>query len=97
MGQPVTLDTETGSVTTLWHRSGEHAGEPIPVPKPGATADTDVWLLILVLSLDGRTELRIFDGNELGAPPVARVPLPHVIPFDFHGNWLPADTGTTLS
>ena len=86
--------TETGTVTRLPHAEGEYAGEPIPVPKAGARSDADVWLLIGVLGDDG-TEFRIFDGAELGAPPVARVVLPHVMPFDFHGSWLPLGATTT--
>jgi all-trans-8'-apo-beta-carotenal 15,15'-oxygenase len=97
LGQPISLDTETGRTTQLWHRPAEHAGEPIPVPKPGARADTDIWLLTIVLTTQGRSELRIFDGSELDAPPVARVRLPHFLPFDFHGNWLPENGPATLS
>jgi all-trans-8'-apo-beta-carotenal 15,15'-oxygenase len=96
LGQPIALDIETGAIARLWHRPDEHAGEPIPVPKPGATTDDDVWVLTLVLDLDDRTELRVFDGRDLAAPPVARVMLPHVVPFDFHGSWLPENASTTL-
>jgi carotenoid cleavage dioxygenase-like enzyme len=41
--------------------------------------------------LDGAsraTELRVLDAADLAAPPVARVPLPHVVPLGFHGNWV---------
>jgi all-trans-8'-apo-beta-carotenal 15,15'-oxygenase len=96
LGGPVALDTETGTVTSLPHGNDEYAGEPVPVPKPGARSDTDVWLLTVVLSETNDSELRIFDGNDLGAPPVARVLLPHVMPFDFHGSWLPAGATMTI-
>ena len=41
-------------------------------------------------------QLRVADGADLTAPPLARIAMPHVVPFDFHGNWLPEGAGTTL-
>ena len=34
------------------------------------------------------TELRVLDGADIAAPPVATVRLPHAVPFGFHGNWV---------
>ena len=67
------------------------AGEPVPVTKTGATADEECWLPTLVLDADaGRTEVWVLDGADVAAPPVAVVPLPHIVPFGFHGNWVRA-------
>jgi carotenoid cleavage dioxygenase len=67
------------------------AGEPVPVTKAGATSDDDVWLLTLVLDAQARrSEVWVLDGADVAAPPVAVVPLPHVVPFGFHGNWVRA-------
>lgn len=96
LGHITALDTETGAVTRPPLGDHEHAGEPVPVPKRDARSDTDVWLLSLVLGDDDRTELRIFDGAQLDAPAVARIFLPHIAPFDFHGAWLPAGAQSTL-
>ena len=96
LGQPIRLDTETRATDCFWHQPGEYCGELVPVPKPVAATDADVWLLALVLGVDNRTELRIFDGANPAALPVARLRLPHVVPFDFHGNWLPENSAATL-
>lgn len=96
LGQPVVLDTTTGEVTRLGDGPDEHAGELVPVPKLDAKSDDDVWLLTLVLGHQDMTQLRIFDGGSLGSGPVARVTLPRVMPFDFHGNWRPEHASATL-
>ena len=50
--------------------------------------DERAWLLTIVLDTHARrTELRILEAADLAAPPVARVALPHVVPFGFHGNF----------
>jgi all-trans-8'-apo-beta-carotenal 15,15'-oxygenase len=91
LGAPASIDPATGkaSVTTL--AAHQIAGEPVPVTKPGASSDDDVWLLTLVLDAQARrTELWVQDGADVAAPPVAKVALPHVVPFGFHGNWVRA-------
>ena len=89
IGKPVAIDVATGRAEEAAIGAGEYAGECVPVAKAGATSERDVWLLTLVLDGASRTsELRILDGGDLAAPPVARVRLPHVVPFGFHGNWV---------
>jgi all-trans-8'-apo-beta-carotenal 15,15'-oxygenase len=89
IGVPACIDAETGAVATAPMQAHEYAGECVPVVKAGARTEADVWLLSLVLdAASRRTELRIFDGAELAAGPVAAVRLPHAVPFGFHGNWL---------
>jgi all-trans-8'-apo-beta-carotenal 15,15'-oxygenase len=99
LGTPVVVDTERGRATFGPTAAHHFAGELVPVPKgkgceraAGAGARDDaVWLLTLVLDAAARrSELWVLDGEEPDAPPVARVLLPHVMPFGFHGNWVPA-------
>jgi carotenoid cleavage dioxygenase-like enzyme len=97
---PACIDVDTGAVAVAPLQGHEYGGEGVPVAKAGARAEADVWLLSLVLdAATRRTELRIYDGAELESGPVAAVPLPHAVPFGFHGNWLDdADlTGGTAS
>jgi carotenoid cleavage dioxygenase-like enzyme len=84
----VRLDVERGTVQQAVMAPGEFAGECVPVRKRGATTDAAAWLLTVVLDAErGRSELRILDGEDLTAPPVARAVVPHLIPFGFHGNF----------
>lgn len=87
LGVPTALDAG-GGVSAHAMPPGTFAGELVPVRKANGTSERDVWLLSFVLDARRkRTELWVLDGEDLRAPTVARVPLPHVVPFGFHGNW----------
>jgi all-trans-8'-apo-beta-carotenal 15,15'-oxygenase len=91
MSTPVAIDLTTGGADLAPMAVGEFTGELVPVTKTGATSERDVWLLTVVLDANARrSELRILDGNDLAAPPVARAALPHVMPLGFHGNFTAA-------
>src|SRR5438270_1552862 len=91
LGAPAALDPATGSSSVAVMKAHQIAGEPVPVTKAGATSDDEVWLLTLVLDAEaGRSEVWALDGADVAAPPVAVVPLPHIVPFGFHGNWVRA-------
>jgi all-trans-8'-apo-beta-carotenal 15,15'-oxygenase len=86
LSAPACLDVASGHTAIAPLLAGEYAGECIPVRKHGATSDRAAWLLTVVLDTTARrSELRIYDGEDLAAPPVASAPLPHVMPFGFHG------------
>lgn len=91
LNQPIAIDLARSRVERAPMRDGEFAGECVPVSKPGATSESEAWLLTLVLDARARkTELRVLEAADLTAPPVATVALPHVIPFGFHGNFVRA-------
>jgi len=92
LGTPAAVDPSTGRSSVAVMKAHQIAGEPVPVTKAGATSDDEVWLPTLVLDAEaGRSEVWILDGADVAAPPVAVVPLPHVVPFGFHGNWVQAN------
>ena len=89
LGVPTAIDVKTGRAEVAPRAPGELSGECVPVMKAGATSEREAWLLAIVLdAVRGVSELRILDAGDLAAPPVARVALPYVMPFGFHGNWL---------
>jgi carotenoid cleavage dioxygenase-like enzyme len=91
LGVPCAIDVRKGRVESARMAPGQFAGECVPVTKAGASAEAEVWLLTAVLDTSARrTELRVYDGADVAAPPVASVPLPHLVPFGFHGNWVRA-------
>jgi all-trans-8'-apo-beta-carotenal 15,15'-oxygenase len=91
LGVPACVDLALGTVATAPAQAHEFAGELVPVPRRGARDESDVWLLTLVLDAQSRrSELRVLDGADITAPPVATVRLPHAVPFGFHGNWVDA-------
>jgi all-trans-8'-apo-beta-carotenal 15,15'-oxygenase len=96
LNQPIAIDLRRGKVQRAPWSDHEFAGECVPVKKPGATSEADAWLLTLVLDARARrTELRVLEAADLAAPPVATVALPHVVPFGFHGNFVPHSKATS--
>ena len=60
--------------------------EPIFVARPGAEAEDDGWLLVLVNDGEAaRTGLYVYDAREM--EPVAIAWLNGVIPYGLHGTW----------
>jgi len=70
----------------VWFKKNHYTGEPMFIPRPGATEEDDGVLLVVVL--DGSTEksyLLLLDGKTFSA--LATAQLPCYIPMAFHGNW----------
>lgn len=83
-------DLATGERQVLELGPGRHAGEPFFVPRDGAEAEDDGYLLTLVYDQGAdRSELAILDAQDLDRDPLARVILPVRVPYGFHGAWVP--------
>jgi all-trans-8'-apo-beta-carotenal 15,15'-oxygenase len=96
------LDMETGAQQVWSAAPRGFIGEPIYVPKglagqdPWAVDATDSstetagWLLVLVYDAARQaSDLVILDGEDLTQGPVARLHLPHLIPYGLHGSFTP--------
>lgn len=81
-------DYESGE-RTLWAPGGGDAvGEPVFVPRSSDSSEGDGWLICLVYRAEeNRSDLAVFDAQDIPAGPVACAELPHRVPFGFHGNW----------
>ncbi|MFT4889916.1 MAG: carotenoid cleavage dioxygenase-like enzyme [Halobacteriales archaeon] len=84
------VEVETGATRT-WSEAGLFLEEPIVVPAPGSDAPSDEGV-VLVTALDadadaGRSILLVLDAGTLEER--ARAPLPHHVPFGFHGRYFP--------
>ncbi len=83
------VDLERGTVRR-WSEPGVHPGEATFVPAPSGTAEDDG--VLLSLALDGaadRSALLCLDAETLTER--ARLPLPHRVPYGFHGQFLATD------
>ncbi|MFB6192495.1 MAG: carotenoid oxygenase family protein [Haloarculaceae archaeon] len=94
-GQPVTelpgevlkIDVETGGATA-YRREDAFVSEPVFVPRPDGDREDDGVVFAVFLVPDAeRSELVVLDGRSMDE--LARAPLPHALPLDFHGQWLP--------
>ncbi|MEI8249829.1 MAG: carotenoid oxygenase family protein [Synechococcus sp. ELA057] len=83
------LDLAAGE-QRLWSAAPRgFVSEPVMVPRPGATADDDGWVLCLVWNGARRaSDLVILDAATLAE--VALLELPLAIPYGLHGSFVPA-------
>lgn len=71
-------------------RQGMYVGEALFVPRTADSPEGDGHLLSMAYdALENRSEVLILDAMALGQGPVATVPLPRRVPFEFHGLFLP--------
>ena len=65
-------------------------GEPIFVPKsPDSDEGVGYVIALGYIGKENRSDLMIFDAENIASGPIARAKLPHRIPYGFHGNWRP--------
>jgi carotenoid cleavage dioxygenase len=84
----VKYDLETGASATHSFGPGRFGSEAVFAPRPGAKDEDDGWLLSLVASAEGPSELEVWDARDMAAPPLARVRLPQRVPIGFHACWV---------
>ena len=64
-------------------------GEPIFVPKPGAAAEDEGWIMAVWWDpLRNASEMVIHEAQDFDGEPAARIQLDHHVPLGFHGNWI---------
>lgn len=79
------IDVTTGGTTT-WADPALYCGEPVFVPHPDRVSEDAGVVLSVVLDTDAeRSGLLVLDGKTF--EDVALAWLPHVLPFDFHGQY----------
>jgi carotenoid cleavage dioxygenase len=84
-------DLERSTFETHDFGPASGAGEPLFVPRSGAAAEDDGYLIVLVY--DGErnaSDFHVLDARNVAGEPIATVRLPHRVPYGFHGNWVPA-------
>ena len=58
-------------------------------PADSRTAELSGWYLSYVYDpVRGGSDLVIIDASDFQGKPVARVQLPHRVPYGFHGSWI---------
>jgi carotenoid cleavage dioxygenase len=87
-------DLQAGTRAVHDFGPGRHVGEFVFQPRHADAAEDEGWLMGLVVDEGaGTTDFVILDAQDFGAPPMATVTLPHVVPAGFHGNWVPDGMG----
>jgi all-trans-8'-apo-beta-carotenal 15,15'-oxygenase len=84
------VDHPGGTVETVSPGPGQYPSEPLFVPRAGASAEDDGYLLSLVYdSRSHASHVAVFDARHLSRGPLARAWFDHHIPFTVHGVWVP--------
>jgi carotenoid cleavage dioxygenase len=70
---------------------GDTISEPVFVERGKEATEGDGWLLAVVWrARENRSDLAVFNAQDVGSGPVALVQLGHRVPDGFHGNWVGA-------
>jgi carotenoid cleavage dioxygenase len=81
-------DFDTGNKDSYTLSEYDAVGEPIFVPKSDASEEGEGFLIALsFLGEENRSDLMIFDAENISSGPLAKAQLPHRVPYGFHGNW----------
>jgi beta,beta-carotene 9',10'-dioxygenase len=89
LNQIVRRDLSAASVSErTWAEPGCYPGEPVFVPRPGGVANDGVLLSVVLDGPRQRSFLVVLDATTLEE--LARAEVPHVVPFGFHGSFIPA-------
>ncbi|MEM7100413.1 MAG: carotenoid oxygenase family protein [Pseudomonadota bacterium] len=82
-------DMQAGTSTEFKLDAGKHSAEPVFVPRDGAEAEDDGYLMTFVYDeKTGASEFVVLDAQDLSRPMLASIPLPVRVPYGFHGNWV---------
>ncbi len=83
-----TWDWDTGRSDAFLFGDSQIVEEAVFVPKSGATAESDAWLVAPSINLaDGVTELHAFNAARVADGPVASWRADVALPAGFHGVW----------
>jgi carotenoid cleavage dioxygenase-like enzyme len=85
------VDLTTGKRSQFEFAQGDGAGEPVFVPRSASADEGDGWVIATVYrGAEDRSDLVVFDAQDIAAGPIAAAEVPRRVPFGFHGNWRPA-------
>jgi carotenoid cleavage dioxygenase-like enzyme len=74
-------------------QGGFNVGEPLFVPRRGATSEDDGYVLVMYRHGPTKTsQLLILEAQNFDSDPIARVLIPSWIPTSVHGNWIPDES-----
>lgn len=84
-------DLERGTSEVRAFGRGNGVGEPLFVPRHDNAPEDDGYVLALAYDqARDSSDFYILDARNIGGEPLARVSIPHRVPYGFHGNWVPA-------
>ena len=90
MSGVVHLDLATGRSAEWEAPEGDELSEAVFVPRAPDAPEGEGWLLaVQYVARENRSDLLVFDAQDVTPGPIARAMLSHRVPAGFHGSWLP--------
>jgi carotenoid cleavage dioxygenase len=84
------IDLQTGRRQVWEAPAGDYVSEPVFTPRDAAAPEGDGWLTAVVYrGAEDRSDLLVFEAQDVAKGPIAVAALPRRVPFGFHGNWVP--------
>ncbi|RAK60439.1 carotenoid oxygenase [Phenylobacterium hankyongense] len=83
------LDFATGRRQVYELTGGDLTSEPVFTPRTADAPEGDGWVTAVVWRAgENRSDLLVFEAQDVAKGPVAVAQLPRRVPFGFHGNWV---------
>jgi carotenoid cleavage dioxygenase len=83
------LDLQTGQRQVYELPAGDLTSEPVFTPRAPDAPEGDGWLTAVVWrAAENRSDLLVFEAQDVARGPIATAELPRRVPFGFHGNWV---------
>ncbi|GLC54223.1 hypothetical protein PLESTB_000836900 [Pleodorina starrii] len=69
--------------------AGTLGGEAVFVPRDGATAEDDGYLVVYVYDdKENASYMNVYDARSMASTPLASLRMPRRVPYGFHGTWV---------
>ena len=82
------LDLQTGKRQVYELEGGDATSEPVFVPRSADAPEGDGWITAVVYrAQEDRSDLLVFEAQDIARGPIAVAQMPRRVPFGFHGNW----------
>lgn len=86
----IKYDHTDGSMTVHPLGEGRKGGEAIFAPRKGGTSEDDGYVILFTWDEPNQqSECVVIDAQNFEADPIARIKIPHRVPFGFHASWVP--------
>lgn len=83
------LDLATGRRQLYELHDGDLTSEPVFAPRSPDAAEGDGWVTAVVWrAAENRSDLLVFEAQDIAKGPIAVAEMPRRVPFGFHGNWV---------
>jgi carotenoid cleavage dioxygenase len=82
------MDFATGRRQLYELSGGDLTSEPVFVPRSADAVEGDGWLTAVIWRAgENRSDLAIFEAQDVAKGPIGIAEMPRRVPFGFHGNW----------